>query len=134
MRVGGEEFLVVLKKTVPEYLQVFAAKILEKVAATPFAIGGGTTILKTCSIGYASFPVYKKQPGLLIFEQSAMIADLGMFHAKNHGRNQGVYMQAGPGMPCGEDIIQKTVTSLAFALQEGYLQIIDSSNHPAGVK
>jgi diguanylate cyclase (GGDEF)-like protein len=123
MRVGGEEFLVVLKKTIPEYLPIFAAKILKKVAAMPFAIGGGTTILKTCSIGYTSFPFYKEQPSLFTFEQCTMIADLGLFHAKNHGRNQGVCLQAGSRIPSGEEIIQKTVTSLEFALQEGYLQI-----------
>ncbi len=123
MRVGGEEFLVVLKKTIPEYLHVFAAKILQNVAAMPFAIGGGTTIHKTCSIGYASFPFYKQQPGLLTFDQSIMIADLGLFYAKNHGRYQGVFLKAGPRLPSGEEIIQKTVNSLEFALQEGYLQI-----------
>jgi diguanylate cyclase (GGDEF)-like protein len=123
MRVGGEEFLVMLKKTAPEYIHVFAAKILKKVATTPFDIGGGTTIQKTCSIGYTSFPFYKGQPGLLTFEQSIMVADLGLFHAKNHGRNQGICLKAGSRIPSGEEIIQKTVTSLEFALQEGYLQI-----------
>jgi diguanylate cyclase (GGDEF)-like protein len=128
MRVGGEEFLVMLKKTQPEYLPIFAAKVLKKVTATPFDIGGGTTIQKTCSIGYTSFPFYKEQPGLLTFEQCTMIADMGLFQAKNHGRNQGVYMKAGPRIPSGEEIIQKTVTSLEFALQEGYLQIGDITN------
>jgi diguanylate cyclase (GGDEF)-like protein len=123
MRVGGEEFLVVLKKTIPEYLQVFTVKILKKVAATPFDIGGGTTIHKTCSIGYASFPVYKQQPGLLTFEQSTMIADLGLFYAKGHGRNQAVCLKSGSQIPSGEEIIQKTITSLELALKEGYLQI-----------
>ena len=123
MRVGGDEFLVVLKKTMPEYLHIFVVKVLEKMATTPFAIGGGTTIQKTCSIGYASFPVYKKQPGLFTFEQSTMIADLGLFHAKNLGRNQGICLRSGPRIPSGKEIIQKTVTSLEFALQEGYLQI-----------
>ncbi len=123
MRVGGEEFLVVLKRTMPEYLSIFAAKTLKKVAATPFAIGGGMTIHKTCSIGYTGFPVYREHPGLFTFEQSIMITDLGLFHAKNHGRNQAVCLKDGPQMPSGEAIIQKTATSLEFALQEGYLRI-----------
>jgi predicted signal transduction protein with EAL and GGDEF domain len=121
---------VVLKKTELEYLHVFAAKILEKVATTPFDLGGGTTIQKTCSIGYASFPVYKEQPSLLTFEQSVMVADLGLFHAKNHGRNQGVCLKAGPRMPSGEENIQKTVTSLEFALKEGNLRIDKASGRP----
>jgi diguanylate cyclase (GGDEF)-like protein len=123
MRVGGEEFLVVLKKTIPEYLPIFVTKILKKVSTTPFDIGGGTNIQKTCSLGYTGFPFYKEQPSLLTFEQSIMIADLGLFHAKNHGRNQGVYLRSGPKLPSGEAVIQKTVTALEFALQEGYLQI-----------
>ena len=90
-------------------------------------IGAGTTIRKTCSIGYTIFPFYKEQPGLLTFDQSIMVADLGLFHAKNHGRNQSIYMKAGPRLPSGEDIIQKTVTSLEFALQEGYLKIEEST-------
>ncbi len=126
MRVGGEEFLVVLKKSIPEYLHIFAAKILEKVAAASFDTGSGLTIRKTCSIGYASFPVYKEHPGLLTFEQSTMIADLGLLYAKGHGRNQGILLHSGPRLPSGKEIIQKTVTSLEFALNEGYLRIFDA--------
>lgn len=132
MRVGGEEFLVVLKKTIPEYLDVFAGKMLARVVATPFDIGGGMTIHKTCSIGYASFPVYQEQPGLLSFEQSSMIVDLGLFYAKSHGRNRAVYLQAGARTPSGTETIQKTVTSLEFAVKEAYLEIHDSSDRADG--
>ncbi len=126
LRMGGEEFLVVLKRVVPDHLAIFAAKILEKVAATHFDIGGGVSVRKTCSIGYVSLPVYWEQPGLLTFEQSTMIADLGLFYAKGHGRNQGILLQAGPRLPSGKEIIQKTATSLEFALNEGYLRIFDA--------
>ncbi len=127
LRLGGEEFLVVLKRIVPDHLAIFAAKILEKVAATHFDIGGGTTVRRTTSIGYVSLPVYREQPGLLTFEQCTMIADLGLLYAKGHGRNQGILLEAGPRIPSGKEIIQKTVTSLEFALNEGYLQI----RHPS---
>ncbi|TXI96681.1 MAG: GGDEF domain-containing protein, partial [Burkholderiaceae bacterium] len=50
VRLGGEEFLVVLKKTKPNYVHVFASKVLEAVAAKKFDLGDGQLIHKTCSI------------------------------------------------------------------------------------
>ncbi len=123
LRLGGEEFLVVLKRVAPDHLHVFASRVLEKVAATRFAIGGGETIRKTCSLGYLALPVYPTQPGLLTLEQGTMIADLGLLYAKTHGRNQAVFLQAGPRIPFEKEVIRKAVTSLIFSLSEGYLQI-----------
>ncbi len=123
LRLGGEEFLLVLKHVAPCHLAAFAAKILKKVTDARFAIGGGETLRKTCSIGYVGLPVYREQPGLLTFEQSTMVADLGLLYAKAHGRDQGILMEAGPRLPSGKEGIQKSVTSLDFALKEGYLQI-----------
>ncbi len=123
MRTGGEEFLVVLKKTRPEYLPVFASKVLSKVASAPFDLGNGTILRKTCSIGFVSFPVYPKQPDLLTFEQSMMVADLGMYVAKQQGRNQGVCLAEGRHAPDNEENLQKMATTLEFALEEGYLQV-----------
>jgi len=121
MRVGGEEFLIVLKKTLPEYLPVFAEKLLNKVAETAFSLADGRVIHKTCSIGYTCFPIYPDCPDLLTFEQSIMIADLAMYYAKTHGRNQAVLLGAGPNVPDGEADLQKTSTSLDFAFKNGFL-------------
>ncbi len=124
LRMGGEEFLVVLKKTKPDYLPVFARKILDKVAATQFDLGDGSAIHKTCSIGYVAFPLYPENPELLTFEQSIMVADLGLYHAKKNGRNQAVRVAAGPNEPDRDDDTRmKAVTSLEFALGKGYLRI-----------
>ncbi len=123
MRLGGEEFLIVLKKTNPEYLSVFADKILKKVADARFDIGGGKFINKTCSIGFVSFPVFKEKPDLLSFERSIMIADLGLLYAKSHGRSQGVSLVEGAKLPHDDDVLQKVTTDLKFALQEDFLRI-----------
>ncbi len=123
LRWGGEEFLVVLKKTRQDYLPVFAAKILTLVGAAQFDIGDGKTIHKTCSIGYTSFPLYPGQPGLLTFDQILTIADLGLYHAKNTGRNRAIFLDAGGACPIGEAAIRKVATSLEDGLREGYLKI-----------
>jgi diguanylate cyclase (GGDEF)-like protein len=123
IRLGGEEFLVVLKKSLPEYLDTFAAKLLEKVATTPFDLGGGTLLHKTCSIGYTSFPLYQGDPTLMSFEQCITAADHGMYYAKHHGRNRAVSLVEGPNLPTAKSALQKVMTSLEFALEEGHLKI-----------
>ncbi len=123
LRLGGEEFLLVLKNVAPGHLDAFAAKILQRVADARFAIGGGETLRKTCSIGCVALPVYREQPGLLTFEQCTMVADLGLLYAKAHGRDQAVLLQAGPRLPSGKEEIRKAVTSLEFALAEGFLRV-----------
>ncbi|MBI3711929.1 MAG: GGDEF domain-containing protein, partial [Burkholderiales bacterium] len=51
VRLGGEEFLVVLKKTEPDFVHTFAKRLLEKVSLHQFDLGDGVRIHKTCSIG-----------------------------------------------------------------------------------
>jgi len=123
VRLGGEEFLVVLKKTKPDYIHTFAKKLLENVAAKEFDIGDGNTIRKTCSIGYAHFPFYAQHPHLITFEQCIMIADMGMYHAKHTGRNRAVLLCESACIPEDEDMVRKTTSSFEFALQKGFLQI-----------
>jgi diguanylate cyclase (GGDEF)-like protein len=123
IRLGGEEFLVVLKKTKPSYVHVFAKKVLEAVASKEFDLGEGTLLHKTCSVGYASFPVYQKSPDLLSFEQCMMIADMAMYHAKREGRNRAVYLCEGGCCPSNEQEIRKMTSSIEYALKEDFLRI-----------
>lgn len=95
IRVGGEEFLVVLKRTRPEYLHFFPQKVLDSVSTWDFKIGDGQILKKTCSMGYAAFPFHPEHPSLLTFEQVMGIADRGLYFAKEHGRNQAVWIKPG---------------------------------------
>ncbi len=98
VRFGGEEFLVVLKKTEPAYLETFAARLLQQVATHAFRTGDGQTLSMTCSIGLAAFPMLDSAPDQLSFEQTAMVSDLALYRAKHDGRNRAVALAAGPGM------------------------------------
>lgn len=123
IRLGGEEFLVVLKKTNPDFIHDFAQKLLKKVAATDFNLGEGAIIRKTCSIGYTTFPIYHQHPDLVSFDQGVMIADMAMYHAKHQGRNQAIFLREGEKIPKTEEGVQKVVTSMEFALNGEYLVI-----------
>ncbi|CAO3411361.1 bifunctional diguanylate cyclase/phosphodiesterase [Azospirillum largimobile] len=80
-RLGGDEFLIVLRRvTEPED----AARVAEKVVAhlaSPFAVGGQNFVV-TPSIGISLYPDDADDPEGLI-----RCADIAMYHAKENGRN-----------------------------------------------
>lgn len=123
VRLGGEEFLVVLKKTQPEYLHEFAQRLLKKVANTDFQLDHGIHIHKTCSIGYVAYPFDQDQPDLLSFEQMISLADQAMYHAKQEGRNRAMYLSRGEQWGGAKDYLEQILTSLDFALANSYLAI-----------
>lgn len=123
VRLGGEEFLVVLKNTKPDYIHTFAKKLLDQVAATEFDIGDGQHIRKTCSIGYSVFPFYAENPDLLSFEQSVMLSDMAMYYAKHHGRNQAVYFSETQHMPKDEEAVRHMTSSYEYANREGFIKV-----------
>lgn len=123
VRLGGEEFLVVLKNTDPEYIHTFAKKLLDAVAQTPFNIGDGVHIRKTCSIGYTVFPFYTEHPDLLSFEQCVMLSDMAMYYAKHHGRNQAVYFSETANVPDGEENIRHMMSSFDFAERQSLIKL-----------
>lgn len=89
-RWGGEEFVVILKRTNPDYIQAFAKKLIATVEATPFKINDTTSINKTCSLGYAQFPFFEHLPLSISLDQTIEIADQALYYAKEHGRNKAV--------------------------------------------
>ncbi len=123
VRLGGEEFLIVLKNTKPEFLDLFALKLLKKIASTPFDLGAHKIIHKTASIGYCAFPIYDSMPDFLSFEHAVMIADMAMYYAKNNGRNQAVHIKPGDKIPQDKEAIQKAISSLDYAIAENYFCI-----------
>lgn len=123
VRMGGGEFLIVLRKTAPEYLPLFAAKLQAQLAETTFRIADAPELQLTCSIGYSGLPLYENNPDRLSLDQTLALLDLGLNRAKENGRNQAVHILAGPETPAGDDQVRQTVSSLEFALERGYLSL-----------
>ena len=57
VRWGGEEFLIILYNTKPDYLEKFSQKVLDEIKNTPIKICNNETINKTCSIGFLEMPL-----------------------------------------------------------------------------
>ncbi|WP_284204758.1 GGDEF domain-containing protein [Psychromonas marina] len=89
-RWGGEEFVVILKRTDPDYIHLFAKKLMNSIRATPFILSDSVTINKTCSVGYTTFPFFDNLPSALSLDQTIELADQALYHAKEHGRNKAV--------------------------------------------
>jgi diguanylate cyclase (GGDEF)-like protein len=90
VRWGGEEFLVVARDTQAEEVSQLAERIRMGVASHDFHLVDHPPIHKTCSIGFACFPVLLRDPGLFSWEQVVDLADQCLYKAKNEGRNRWV--------------------------------------------
>ena len=81
-RIGGDEFVVLLRgtNTIPETLAV--AEKIRSVLERPFLLDGHTLQI-SCSIGVAQFPQHGQDDITLTKN-----ADFAMYRAKERGRNQ----------------------------------------------
>lgn len=82
IRFGGEEFLILLVDTEPEYGYEVAEKIRKRVEENSFKIPNGV-LKKTICIGVSEFP--KDTEG---FWQAIKFADVALYKAKESGRNK----------------------------------------------
>lgn len=97
VRWGGEEFLIMSRSTDPAGTPAFCARILEVISGAAFDLGGGVSVQKTCSVGWAAYPWCRAAYESICAEESIALADAALYRAKALGRNQGVGIVAGEG-------------------------------------
>jgi diguanylate cyclase (GGDEF)-like protein len=96
VRWGGEEFLLVCRTTNRENASMLCNRVLEAIRETPFDVGNGVEIHKTCSIGWAPFPWLWGNVGLLSIDNVIELADKALYVAKREGRNRSYGMVPTP--------------------------------------
>jgi len=94
IRWGGEEFLIVSRAAERREAQALAARILASVGSEPIDLGSGKSLLRTCSVGWASFPWFRSAPEALSLEEVLTLVDRALYIAKNSGRNQAIGIMA----------------------------------------
>ena len=87
VRWGGEEFLLVAKVASRSVATVIAERLRLAVASVPFDLGDGVTLIKTCSIGFSSFPFSDANPAELSWSQALDVADRALYLSKHNGRD-----------------------------------------------
>ena len=87
VRWGGEEFLIVARATSRAQATELAERARAAVADTPFVLADGTTLHKTCSVGFAAFPLAPVWPTALEWPTVVDLADQALYAVKQNGRN-----------------------------------------------
>ena len=91
IRWGGEEFLLVSRRTDRVDAHILAKRILDSVGLRPYIFDGiENNIQVTCSLGWAAFPWFEAEPTLKSHSQVLTVADYALYHAKGLGRNRAV--------------------------------------------
>jgi diguanylate cyclase (GGDEF)-like protein len=97
VRWGGEEFLVVARNAARRESAILAERVRAQLAEHVFTLEDGTTLRRTCSVGFTFYPFVPTVPNLLSWEQVLDIADHCLYAAKRGGRNAWVGLLPSPG-------------------------------------
>jgi diguanylate cyclase (GGDEF)-like protein len=87
VRWGGEEFLVIARDCAREHAPEVAERLRAVIADTPFDFGDGQTLQRSCSIGFAAFPLAPACPEALDWEATVGLADTALLAVKRSGRD-----------------------------------------------
>ena len=87
VRWGGEEFLIVARATTRAQAPELAERACAAVANNPFVLDDGTRLFKTCSVGFAAFPLAPVWPTALEWPAVVDLADQALYAVKHNGRN-----------------------------------------------
>ncbi|MBN2739027.1 MAG: AAA family ATPase [Spirochaetales bacterium] len=124
VRWGGEEFLIILNNTKPEFLDVFARRILGTTAQTPVNLDNNHCIYKTCSLGYTELPCDQNMPEILSLEQTINLSDYALYLAKEHGRNRAAHLQVKKQSKIDDNLLEYLRTlSKGSIINEEYIDI-----------
>jgi diguanylate cyclase (GGDEF)-like protein len=92
IRWGGDEFLVVSRYTNREEASILAERVLQAVGSEPCPLKGGHLLRYTCSIGWAVFPWFVREPEAVDYREVLRLADCALYDAKKAGKNQAIGM------------------------------------------
>ncbi len=123
VRWGGEEFLIVAKQASYVEIHLLAERVRARVASHVFDLGNGTTLSKTCSIGFAGYPFAGPSEPQPRWEDVVALADQCLYAAKASGRDMWVGIVqhgAAAAMPRQLDV--------RLGLEDGVLEL----QHSAG--
>ena len=110
IRWGGEEFFILLNRTIPKYIPLFCKKLLNLFRNTIIEINESIKINRTCSVGCISFPLDEKHPDVITFEKSISISDMALYLSKEGGRDRATYIKI--NKKALKNINQKSIISI----------------------
>ncbi len=86
VRWGGEEFLIVARETSREHAAELAERACQAIAEQAFVLDDGSSLSKTCSVGFACFPLAPHASRAVDWPATVNLADAALLAAKRAGR------------------------------------------------
>ncbi|MBN2346408.1 MAG: GGDEF domain-containing protein, partial [Candidatus Aminicenantes bacterium] len=122
VRWGGEEFLVLTRRSGPDDAFVLAERIRRHIEETAFPVGPGATVRKTLSVGFCLYPFLSGGEDKLSWAQAVALADTALYLAKHNGRNLAVGLQPGkrPFQGDGHELL----ADIPAAIAAGCLEVV----------
>ncbi len=125
VRWGGEEFLVVARRSSRGEAPRIADRILEAVRAEVFDAFDGRLIQIGCSVGWAVFPFLPRDADLFAWDEVVDIADHCLLAAKSSGRDCWVGLSVGPSLNA-DTFFPRLRTSVTAMAESGELVVSTS--------
>lgn len=129
VRWGGEEFLIVSRFVDRDEASLMAERVRKSIEQHNFELPDGSSLKKTCSIGFASFPFVHDHPLSLSWEQVIDIADRALYAAKKSGRNISVGLAANTKTG-GDKLYQRISSNLPAMIENAELTVITRTDKP----
>jgi|GEM_PF-4212805 len=105
IRWGGEEFFIILNRTLPEFLPKFCMRLLELFRSRKFQIDKTVEIGQRCSAAGVAFPFCEELPQIMSFEKCISLCDQGISMARESGRDRAVHISFNREAASRENII-----------------------------
>lgn len=93
VRIGGEEFLLILRNFDTNFMIEKGNRIRQAVKEHAFKIDGGKEIFKTCSVGCFTYPALNHPEIVSNLATAISMADKALYYAKENGRDKAVYIK-----------------------------------------
>jgi len=129
VRWGGEEFLIVARATSRHHAAELAERARAMVADRPFVLDDGSLLHKTCSVGFACFPLAPAHARALDWSSVIDVADAALYAVKRAGRN-GWLGVVSASAASDEELRAWRQRPLAEWLATGALQMAGSRERP----
>lgn len=87
VRLGGEEFVIILRHSDQAHLDSLTDKFRRRIQETEFNIDNNKRVQLTCSLGSVYYPFFELYPEITTFGHALSLADQALYFAKENGRN-----------------------------------------------
>ncbi|MCV2359846.1 diguanylate cyclase [Paucibacter sp. TC2R-5] len=126
VRWGGEEFLIVARETSRLHAAELAERACRAIADQPFKLDDGSYLSKTCSLGFACFPLAPRAARALDWNTTVNLADAALLAVKRAGRKGwcGVLSAPGASEQC---LTERSRQPMADWLASGELELVGSA-------